>query len=75
MQDKQLCVLPTEPMAQIRPEKYVYCRWKSTVDIESERQCQVNKSIKMIQSRARCRLVCSPPPHCVKFLAATLRTV
>ena len=29
----------------------------------------------MIQSRARCRLVCSVPAYCVKFLTTTLRTV
>ena len=32
-------------------------------------------SIKMIQSRARCRLDCSLPAYCVKLLTATLRTV
>ena len=53
----------------------IYCRWKSTVDIESERRCQVDVSTKMIQSRARCRLVCSLPAFCVKLLTATLRTI
>ena len=38
------------------------------MDIESERPCQVDMSIKMIQSRARCRLVCSLPAYCVKLL-------
>ena len=42
------------------------------MDIESERGCQVNVSIKMIQSRARCRLVCSLPAYCVKLLTGTL---
>ena len=32
-------------------------------------------SIKMIQSRARCRLDCSLPFYCVKLLTATLQTV
>ena len=32
-------------------------------------------SIKMIQSRARCRLACSLPAYCVKLFTATLRTV
>ena len=38
------------------------------MDIESERRCQVDMSIKMIQSRARCRLNCSLPTYCLKLL-------
>ena len=53
----------------------MYCQWNPTVDIESERRCQVDMSIKMVQSCARCRLVCSFPAYCVKFLTMTLRTI
>ena len=52
-----------------------YYRWNSTVDIESGRRCQIKLSIKMIQSRARYKLVCSLPAYCVKLFTATLRTV
>ena len=63
------------PKVLLRPFLDKFHVIDSYEDIESERRCQVDMSIKMIQSRARCRLVCSLPAYCVKLLTATLRTV
>ena len=44
------------------------------MDIETVQRCQVDMSIKMIQSHARCRLVCSLPAYCVcLFVFVALR--